>query len=51
MGIASTPLCSPDGSITQLGFIPGIPTPNFGPDTGPTPTITNALQSFSLVFT
>ncbi|MFI5397148.1 MAG: hypothetical protein ACHQ9S_16545 [Candidatus Binatia bacterium] len=51
MGTASTPLCSLDGSITQLGYIPGIPTPSFGPDTGPTPTITNALQNFSLTFT
>jgi hypothetical protein len=32
------------------GGIPGIPTPYFGPDPGPTPFITNALNDFACRF-
>ncbi|MFI5364979.1 MAG: hypothetical protein ACHQ4J_05090 [Candidatus Binatia bacterium] len=35
---------------SQWGGIPGINPPNFGPDVGPTPTITNALLDFACRF-
>jgi hypothetical protein len=52
LGNGSTAVCDtgPPPPSGNGGGIPGIPTPYFGPDPGPTPFITNALNDFACRF-
>ncbi len=51
LGNGSTAVCDTQPPLQGGGGIPGIPTPYFGPDPGPTPFITNALNDFACRFT